>query len=83
MLSSNSQASQLVTSALAELVERVFAAETKLMERGQALRNLQFELKTKWKDVPEVYSHLESGGIFPLVTLTETQRGYLVLSDGR
>lgn len=70
------------TSALAELVETVFAADAKPKDRAQALRDLQFEIKTKWKEVSADQSDLESGAIFPLVTLTETGRGYLV-SVGR
>lgn len=70
------------TSALAELMQRVFAAPTKPGERAQALRDLQFAIKTKWKEVSENHSHLENSGVFPLVTLNHTKRGYLV-SVGR
>jgi hypothetical protein len=64
------------------LVETVFSTDAAPKERAQALRDLQFEIKTKWKEISGDQSHLESGAVFPLATLTETGRGYLI-SVGR
>lgn len=70
------------TSALAELIEKVFSPTASPTERAQALRDIQFEIKTKWKDVEEPTPSSEIGGVFPLTILTQTGRGYLV-SVGR
>ena len=70
------------TAALTELIEVVFSTDARPTNRAQALRDLQFTIKTEWKEVPEHQSHLEDGGVFPLVTLNQTGRGYLV-SVGR
>lgn len=66
------------TTALAELIERVFSAATKPKERAQAARDLQFALKTTWAKAPANQSHLEDGSIFPLAALAKTKRGYMV-----
>lgn len=66
------------TSALAELIGIVFSTNAKPLARVQALRELQITVKTKWRDVPADHSHLEQGGVFPLATLSQTKRGYLV-----
>ena len=70
------------TSAVAELMEGVFSGDARPKDRSQALRELQFTLKTKWKDPQQDQSQLEEAGVFPLVTLNDTGRGYLV-SVGR
>lgn len=66
------------TSALAELMAKVFSVDAVAKERAQAGREIQFALKTTWADVPADQSHLEDGGVFPLVTLNQTKRGYLI-----
>jgi hypothetical protein len=66
------------TTALAELIQKVFSADASAQDRAQAGRDLRFALKTTWADVPSDQSHLEKGGVFPLVTLNQTKRGYLV-----
>lgn len=70
------------TSAQAELMQRVFSVGASAKERAQAAQELQFKIKTDWAAIPQDTSRLEEGGVFPLVTLTETGRGYLV-SVGR
>ncbi|GAB4384127.1 MAG: hypothetical protein Kow0022_05780 [Phycisphaerales bacterium] len=70
------------TSALAELIETIFAADSRPADRASALRNLKFEMATKWRDTPAEASFYVDGGIFPLETLKETKRSYLV-SVGR
>jgi hypothetical protein len=64
------------TSAMAELMEKVFAIHDS--DRATAARNLKYELKTTWANIPTDQTSREDGGIFPLVTLNETNRGYLV-----
>lgn len=70
------------TSAEAELMQTVFAANTKAKARAQAARDLQFKIKTSWTELPPDTTHLEKSGVFPLVKLEQTGRGYL-LSIGR
>ena len=70
------------TSALAELMQKVFSTDASSKDRVQAARDLQFAMKTTWAEVSVEKSHLEEAGVFPLVTLNETERGYLV-SIGR
>lgn len=66
------------TSALAELMSKVFSVDATAKERVQAGRDLQFALRTTWANVPADHSHLEDVGVFPLVTLNQTKRGYLI-----
>lgn len=66
------------TTALAELMQRVFSVDAITKERVQAARELQFSLNTTWANAPADQSSLEEGGIFPLVTLNKTNRGYLI-----
>ena len=66
------------TSALAELMQTVFSSTASAKSRGEAARELQFALKTAWAGFPADQSELEEGGVFPLVTLNQTKRGYLV-----
>jgi hypothetical protein len=47
-------------------------------DRTQAARELQFALKTTWANVKSDQGKVEDNGIFPLVTLNQTRRGYLV-----
>jgi hypothetical protein len=71
------------TSALAELMQKVFSVDASGKGRAQAARELQFALKTTWADFKPDHEALEDNGIFPLVTLNQTRRGYLVASEGR
>lgn len=70
------------TTAMAELMARVFSATVAPKDRAQAARDLQYALKTTWAAIPVQQPHLEEAGVFPLVTLNQTNRGYLV-SVGR
>jgi hypothetical protein len=70
------------TSAQAELMQRVFSVAATAKERAQAAQELQFKIKTDWAALPSENGRLEESGVFPLVTLSETGRGYLV-SIGR
>jgi hypothetical protein len=63
-------------SALAELMETIFSPHAKKpKDRAEAARNLQIALKTAVVAAPKPR---EDGGIFPLVKLEQTGRGYLV-----
>lgn len=66
------------TSALAELMQKVFSVDASAKERAQAARELQFALKTTWAEAKPNQANLEENAIFPLVTLNQTRRGYLV-----
>ncbi|MDB5293819.1 MAG: hypothetical protein JWL69_5060 [Phycisphaerales bacterium] len=70
------------TSALAKLMQKVFSSDATATERAQAAQDLRFALKTTWADAVVDNGKLEEGGVFPLVTLIEANRGYLV-SVGR
>jgi hypothetical protein len=62
------------SSAIAELVESVFAAGTDKKRRASAFQELVYNLRTTWRStaVPR-----EDEGIFPLSLLSQTNRGYL------
>ena len=65
-----------VISAVAELMESTFSAETDLRTRVQDARELSHEIQTrKWKTPP-----IENGSdaLFPLSLLAKTRRGYLM-----
>jgi hypothetical protein len=66
------------TTALAELIQKVFSVDAVAKERAQAARDVRFALKTTWATVVPDQTKLEGNGIFPLVTLNQTKRGYLV-----
>jgi hypothetical protein len=66
------------TSALAELMQKVFSVNASAKDRTQAARDLQFALKTTWAEIKPDQGKLEDNGVFPLVTLNQTKRGYLV-----
>jgi hypothetical protein len=66
------------TSALAELIQKVFSVDASLQDRTKAARELQFTIKTTWGKSPSKTDHLEEAGVFPLVKLNQTKRGYLV-----
>ncbi|MEO5722119.1 MAG: hypothetical protein ABIR71_11695 [Chthoniobacterales bacterium] len=69
-----SSASVGESSALAELVESVFAATTDVKRRTAAFQELVHSLRTTWRSasVPS-----EDDGVFPLSLLSRTGRGYL------
>jgi len=62
------------SSAIAELVEVVFAATTDKKQRATALHELVYNLRTTWRStvIPR-----EDEGLFPLSLLSQTGRGYL------
>jgi hypothetical protein len=59
-------------------MQKVFSSDAPATDRAQAARDLQFTLKTTWARVPADHGYLEDSGVFPLVTLNQTKRGYLV-----
>jgi hypothetical protein len=69
------------TSALAEMIEQVFAAPTAATQRMETARNLVFSLQTTWKTVQRRAT--ESEGVFPLSILSQAKRGYLITLAGR
>jgi hypothetical protein len=69
------------TSALAELIEAVFAPTTRSKDRAAAARELTYALKTTWSNQPK-HAVDEEEGLFPLLILSQANRGYLV-SVGR
>jgi hypothetical protein len=70
------------TTAMAELMDKVFSVDAKAEDRTRAARDLLFTLKTTWADATTDQAYLEEAGVFPLVTLNRTRRGYLI-SVGR
>lgn len=70
------------TTAMAELMQAVFSTDVPGRDRAQAARELHVALKTTWANIRADQSELEESGVFPLVTLNQTSRGYLV-SVGR
>jgi hypothetical protein len=66
------------TAALAELMQKVFSVDASAKDRAQAARELRFTLKTTWAAVKPDQRNLEDNGVFPLATLSKTNRGYLV-----
>lgn len=65
------------TSALAELVETVFAAATPQKDRLAAVRELSHSLRTKWKETKGTAS-APGNELFPMVLISKTERGYLL-----
>lgn len=63
------------SSAIADLVERIFDGNTAPMERALAYRELTHGLRTIWKET--VFPQVDEG-LFPLSILTQANRGYLV-----
>jgi hypothetical protein len=72
------QASADSVAVLAELVQQIFSVDASPADRSKAARDLKFALKTTWNKLPKDNSLLEEAGIFPLVKLNQTKRGYLV-----
>lgn len=66
------------TTALAELTETVFAAQTTAADRLAAVRELVFALRTTWKESTPTKSPVGDEGLFPLAILVQANRGYLV-----
>ena len=66
------------TTAVAELMQTVFSIDASPKDRATAARDLQFTIKTTWSKAPPDTRDLEEAGIFPLVKLNQTKRGYLV-----
>jgi hypothetical protein len=66
------------TAAFAELMQTVFSTDAASKDRAQAARELRFALKTTWAEVQPDQKKLEDNGVFPLATLAQTKRGYLV-----
>ena len=64
-------------SAMAEMVEVVFAANTDYKRRVELSRNLIHELRTKKWRSSQPGSLLEEEGLFPLSLIAKTRRGYL------
>jgi len=65
------------TTALAELLEAVFAPQTIAPKRLTASRELVYALRTTWKESKEK-SLAGEEGLFPLTILVQANRGYLV-----
>jgi hypothetical protein len=66
------------TTALAELMQKVFSADASPSDRAAAARDLQFTIRTTWREAGANASQMEESGVFPLVKLNQTNRGYLV-----
>jgi hypothetical protein len=65
------------TTALAELIEVVFAANTSSKNRLQASRDLVYSLRTTWKQSHIIATNADEN-LFPLSLLFKAKRGYLV-----
>jgi hypothetical protein len=70
------------TSALAELMEKTFAADTKLEDRLAASRDLRLALRTTWKMPAPAKAAQLIASLFPPTILDKAKRGYLT-SIGR
>jgi hypothetical protein len=64
------------SSALGEMIERVFSATTAAAAREQSARDLLFSLRTTWRSANP--APREDDGLFPLSILSQAGRGYLV-----
>jgi hypothetical protein len=64
------------SSALAEMLETVFAPKTVAKDRASAARDLIFSLRTTWRASDA--APREDEGLFPLSILSQANRGYLV-----
>lgn len=65
-------------SVLSELLDTSFSPSAPPAARRDAVRDLRFQLKTKWTQVAPARPPGEDDAIFPLPLLTKTGRGYLV-----
>jgi hypothetical protein len=70
------------SSALAELVEVVFATATSSSDRLDTARELTHALRTTWRTTPPTEEGDDADGLFPLAILDQAKRGYLI-SIGR
>jgi hypothetical protein len=62
-------------SAVAEMVQLVFAPDTEVKKRASVARELAHEVRTrKWRGIPVE----PSDNLFPLSLLAKTRRGYLI-----
>jgi hypothetical protein len=66
------------STALAELVEAVFAAETDPTKRLNSARELKFALRTTWHTKPDGAIKNAIPDLFPQSILAQASRGYLV-----
>jgi hypothetical protein len=64
------------TTALVELIEAVFAADTTDPNRLKCFRELSYSLRTTWRQTNSARTN--DSGLFPLTILTQAKRGYLV-----
>jgi hypothetical protein len=64
------------SSALAELIDRVFSPKTLANQRARAVRDTVFSLRTTWRECKRATQ--ADDGIFPLSILDQAGRGYLV-----
>lgn len=64
------------SSALGEMIERVFSASTTAKARAEAARQLTFSLRTTWRSANP--APRQDDGLFPLSILSQAGRGYLV-----
>ncbi len=70
-----SSASATDSSAIAKLIEAVFATTSVGGSRTKAVRELCYNLRTTWRSTP---APREDDGLFPLGILSNAKRGYLV-----
>jgi len=63
---------------LTELMDTAFSASATPEARREAVRELCFQLKTKWREAKPSPPAGEEDAIFPLTLLAKTGRGYLV-----
>ena len=64
------------SSALGEMIERVFDAVTPARVRAESARDLLFSLRTTWRSANP--APREDDGLFPLSILSQAGRGYLI-----
>jgi hypothetical protein len=65
-------------SVLTELFDTTFSPSADRDKRRDAVRDLRFQLKTKWHEVEPSPTPGEEDAIFPLALLAKTRRAYLV-----
>lgn len=65
-------------SVLTELLDTTFSPSTAPDKRRDAVRDLCFQLKTRWHEVKPSPPSGEADAIFPLALLAKTQRAYMV-----
>src|SRR5260221_10228511 len=65
------------TSAIAELIDASFSSTTGKKDRVNAIRELSYSLKTKWKQTSSGSTN-PGNELFPLTIIAKTGRGYLL-----